>query len=81
MVSFQGLENFKAHVFQIIYQVLFAGMYILARIALIHGMDHFVFVTYRQVIATLAIAPFAYLFERCALILISMLCSTSKFFQ
>jgi len=64
MVSFQGLENFKAHVFQIIYQVLFAGMYILARIALIHGMDHFVFVTYRQVIATLAIAPFAYLFER-----------------
>jgi drug/metabolite transporter (DMT)-like permease len=64
MVSFQQIEKFKPHLSQIVYQVLFAGMYILSRIALIDGMNNFVFVTYRQVIATLAIAPFAFLLER-----------------
>lgn len=64
MVSFRRIEKFKPYLSQIIFQVLFAGMNILARIALIHGMNHFVFVTYRQVIATLAIAPFAYVLER-----------------
>lgn len=64
MVSFQRIEKFKPHLSQIIYQVLFAGMYILSRIALIDGMNNFVFVAYRQVIATLALGPFAYILER-----------------
>lgn len=64
MVSLERIEKIKPYLSQIINQVLFAGMYILARIALIHGMSHFVFVTYRQVIATLAVAPFAYVIER-----------------
>jgi drug/metabolite transporter (DMT)-like permease len=64
MVSFKGIDNFKPYLGQIIVQISFAGMYIIARVAFIDGMSRFVFVTYRQVIATLAIAPFAYLFER-----------------
>ena len=68
MVSFQGIQKLKPHLSQIIYQLLFAGMNILSRIALIHGMNSFVFVTYRHFIATLAIAPFAYFLERRALI-------------
>lgn len=46
------------------YQVAFAGMYIIARVSLINGMNHFVFMALRQIIATLAIAPFAYFLER-----------------
>lgn len=64
MVSFQGVQKFKPHVSQIIYQMAFAGMYIISRVSLVDGMNNFVFVTYRQVSATLAIAPFAYILER-----------------
>ncbi|KAH9329006.1 hypothetical protein KI387_001114, partial [Taxus chinensis] len=39
-------------------------MNILARLALKDGMSFFVLVTYRMAIATLAIAPFAYVLER-----------------
>jgi drug/metabolite transporter (DMT)-like permease len=64
MVSFKGFEKFKPHISQIIYQIAFAGMYIIARVSLIDGMNHFVFMAFRQAIATLAIAPFAYVLER-----------------
>lgn len=64
MVSFREMENFKPHVSQIIVQVAFAGLYIIARAAFVDGMNHFIFVAYRQVIATLAITPFAYIVER-----------------
>lgn len=64
MVSFKRIEKFKPHISQIMYQVAFAGMYIIARVSLINGMNHFVFMALRQIIATLAIAPFAYFLER-----------------
>lgn len=64
MLSLKGIEKFKPHLSQIIVQVAFAGMLIIAKIVLIHGMNPFVFVTYRQIVATFAIAPFAYLLER-----------------
>jgi len=64
MASLKGIEKFKPHFSQIIYQVAFAGMYIIARVCLISGMNHFVFMALRQAIATLAIAPFAYVLER-----------------
>eukprot|EP00253_Pinus_taeda_P009598 PITA_09598 len=67
MLSLKGIEKLKPHLSQIIVQVAFAGMLIIARIVLIHGMNPFVFVTYRQIVATFAIAPFAYLLERIAI--------------
>eukprot|EP00253_Pinus_taeda_P012049 PITA_12049 len=64
MVSVKGIHNFKPYLAQIVIQISFAGMYIIARLAFIDGMSRFVFVTYRQLTATLAIAPLAYLLER-----------------
>jgi drug/metabolite transporter (DMT)-like permease len=60
----QKMEKFMPHLSQVAIQVAFAGMNILNKVALEHGMNNFVFVTYRQIIATLAIAPLAYYFER-----------------
>ncbi|XP_038892005.1 WAT1-related protein At2g39510-like [Benincasa hispida] len=41
-----------------------AGMAILAKFALNKGMSQYVFVFYRMIIATLIIAPFAFIFDR-----------------
>lgn len=64
MVSFRRIEKLKPHLSQIMNQVTFAGMYIIVRIALIDGMNPFVYVTYRLALASLTIAPFAYILER-----------------
>lgn len=64
MVSFKRIKEFNPHLSQILVQVAFAGMYIITRVSMIDGMNHFVFVTYRQVVATIFIAPFAYFLER-----------------
>ncbi|TKY74286.1 WAT1-related protein [Spatholobus suberectus] len=42
----------------------FAGAFIFSMASLNHGMNRFVFVVYRNVIAALALAPFALIFER-----------------
>ena len=39
-------------------------MNIIARVALDEGLNHFVFVAYKEAVATMAIAPFAYFLER-----------------
>jgi len=64
MASLQRIEKLKPYLSQIIVQVATAGVYIMVRIALADGMNHFAFVTYRQIVATIVIAPVAYLFER-----------------
>lgn len=58
------MEKFKPYLAQVAVQVAYAGMNIITRVALVDGMNHFVFVTYRQIFATLAIAPLAYGLER-----------------
>ncbi|EPS65422.1 hypothetical protein M569_09355 [Genlisea aurea] len=45
-------------------QVGFAGMNIISKIAMDSGMDPFVHVAYRQIVATLALLPLAYFFDR-----------------
>jgi len=42
----------------------YAGMTIITKISLNQGMSHYVLVVYRHAFATLAIAPFAFIFER-----------------
>eukprot|EP00253_Pinus_taeda_P028279 PITA_28279 len=64
MVSFQRIEKFMPHLSQILNQVTFAGMYIIVRAALIDGMSNSVYVAYRMALASLTIAPFAYVLER-----------------
>lgn len=60
----QKMGKFKPHLAQVAVQMAYAGMNVLTKVALADGMNHFVFVTYRQIIATLAIGPLAYVLER-----------------
>jgi hypothetical protein len=48
----------------VLLQVGFAGMYIVAVSSLKGGMSHFVLVVYRNIVATVVMAPFALYFER-----------------
>lgn len=64
MVSFERFEKFKPHLSQIMIQGVFGSMYVIVRSALINGMNSFVLVTYRLALASLTIAPFAYILER-----------------
>ncbi|KAI3445455.1 hypothetical protein Pfo_002120 [Paulownia fortunei] len=48
----------------VIVQLGYAGMNIISKVAMDSGMNPFVHVAYRQVFATVAIAPFAYFMER-----------------
>lgn len=45
-------------------QVVHALVILLSKLALNSGMKPYVFVTYRQILATIAIAPFAIFLER-----------------
>ncbi|XP_060169201.1 WAT1-related protein At1g09380-like [Lycium barbarum] len=48
----------------VIVQLGYAGMNIISKLAMDSGMNAFVHVAYRQIFATIAIAPFAYFLER-----------------
>ncbi|KAL5071078.1 hypothetical protein RYX36_021965 [Vicia faba] len=58
------LRNSKVYLLIISLQFGSAGMYVLTMAALNKGMSHYVFVVYRNVIATVALAPFAFFLER-----------------
>ncbi|CAE6127405.1 unnamed protein product [Arabidopsis arenosa] len=42
----------------------YAGMYIITMVSFKHGMNHWILATYRHVVATIVIAPFALILER-----------------
>ncbi|RRT68023.1 hypothetical protein B296_00003833 [Ensete ventricosum] len=56
----------KPYVAMISLQFGYAGMNIITKVSLNHGMSHYVLVVYRHAFATLSIAPFALLLERLA---------------
>lgn len=58
------LRNSKDYLLIISLQFGSAGMYVLTMDALNKGMSHYAFVVYRNVIATVALAPFAFFLER-----------------
>ncbi|KAE9599734.1 putative EamA domain-containing protein [Lupinus albus] len=58
------LHSCKPYIAMICLQFGYAGMVIIAKVSLNHGMSHYVLVVYRYVFATLAIAPFALVLER-----------------
>ncbi|XP_076888461.1 WAT1-related protein At2g39510-like [Bidens hawaiensis] len=57
-------ENLKPYLYVTFLQFGNAGLVIIAKAALNNGMNHYTFATYRNLIATLVIAPFALVFER-----------------
>ncbi|KAI4382934.1 hypothetical protein MLD38_008828 [Melastoma candidum] len=58
------LEGAKPYFAMISLQFGYAGMNIITKVSLNHGMSHYVLVVYRHAFATAVIAPFALVFER-----------------
>ncbi|KAJ4777214.1 WAT1-related protein [Rhynchospora pubera] len=58
------LRRCKPYVAMISLQFGYAGMNIITKVSLNHGMSHYVLVVYRHAFATLSIAPFALILER-----------------
>ena len=56
--------DLMAFLTMVIVQVGYAGMNILSKLAMDSGMNPLVHVAYRQLFATIVIAPFAYFLER-----------------
>ncbi|XP_031481462.1 WAT1-related protein At1g21890-like [Nymphaea colorata] len=63
MVS-EALDSYGPYVAQVMVQIMYALMNTIVKVALEDGLNHYVFVTYRQLVATLAISPVAYFVER-----------------
>lgn len=57
-------EKAKPYIAMICLQFGYAGMNVITKVSLNHGMSHYVLVVYRHAFATVSIAPFALLLER-----------------
>ena len=63
--SFSNVWNkVKPYLAMVSLQFGYAGMYIISMVSLTRGMNNFILSTYRHVVATIVIAPFAFLLER-----------------
>ncbi|XP_010538980.1 PREDICTED: WAT1-related protein At4g08300 [Tarenaya hassleriana] len=60
----QRLEKLKPILAIISLQFGYAGMYIITMVSFKHGMNHWVLATYRHVVATVVMTPFALVIER-----------------
>ncbi|KAK3027784.1 hypothetical protein RJ639_042229 [Escallonia herrerae] len=59
-----AMEMNKPSIVMLFVQLVYAGMALLSKSAIAHGMNPYVFVVYRQAIATLFLAPFAFFLDR-----------------
>lgn len=58
------LRKAKPYFLMIFLQFGFAGMYVISVASLKQGMNHYVLVVYRNAVAAVVMAPFAFWFER-----------------
>ncbi|KAL2467904.1 WAT1-related protein [Forsythia ovata] len=58
------LEKNKACLAMIFVQLAYAGMALFSKAAIAKGMNPYIFVAYRQIFATIALAPFAFFLDR-----------------
>ena len=63
-MGWKVVNDVKPYLAMVLLQVGFAGMYIVAVSSLKGGMSHFVLAVYRNIVATIVMAPFALYFER-----------------
>ena len=65
LAMFCGLiHKIKPYLAMISLQFGYAGMYIVTMLCFKKGMNHYVLAVYRHVVATIVIAPFAFVLER-----------------
>ncbi|KAK2444928.1 WAT1-related protein [Trifolium repens] len=57
------MEGKKPYVVVFVIQTIYAAMFLLSKAAFDHGMNNFIFVFYRQAVATIFLIPFAFIFE------------------
>ena len=58
------MNNAKVHLAVFLVRAIYAGLHITSKAAFNGGMSAYVFVLYRLVLATLFLAPFAFVLER-----------------
>ncbi|KAL2530324.1 WAT1-related protein [Forsythia ovata] len=56
--------RFKPHILMVLAQIGYTFMYIITEASFNHGMNPFVYVTYRHIVAGFVMLPFAYFLER-----------------
>lgn len=59
-----AMENQKPYIALAFIQLVYAGMALFSKAAMVKGMNPFIFVVYRQAFAAFALAPFAFFFKR-----------------
>jgi len=57
------MKEMKPYVVVFVIQTIYAAMYLLSKAAFDHGINNFIFVFYRQAVATIFLIPFAFIFE------------------
>ncbi|KAG7013492.1 WAT1-related protein, partial [Cucurbita argyrosperma subsp. argyrosperma] len=60
-------EKFKPHILIILTEFGYTFLYFFTDASFKHGMNPHIHVTYRQIVATIALFPFAYFLERSSL--------------
>ena len=58
------MKNFALYVAMVPLQLSYGASVILVKIAFVRGLNQFVFVAYRHIIAMFLLGPFAYVLER-----------------
>ncbi|KAJ3695921.1 hypothetical protein LUZ60_001298 [Juncus effusus] len=64
MTSAKAMNELKPYMAMVMMQIGYSGMFIVAVASLKKGMNHYILVVYRNLVAALVIAPFALYFER-----------------
>ncbi|XP_047317486.1 WAT1-related protein At5g07050-like [Impatiens glandulifera] len=57
-------RRFKPHLLMVMAQIGYTVLYFITEASFNHGMNPHVYITYRQIVATLVMLPFAYFLER-----------------
>ena len=56
--------RFKPHLLMVLAQIGYTFLYFITEASFNHGMNPHVYITYRHIVAGLAMLPFAYFLER-----------------
>ncbi|KAG5588132.1 hypothetical protein H5410_048566, partial [Solanum commersonii] len=57
-------KRFKPHILMVLAQIAYTFLYFITEASFSHGMNPHVYITYRHIVAGLAMLPFAYFLER-----------------
>ncbi|CAI0570349.1 unnamed protein product [Linum tenue] len=57
-------KKFKPHLLMVLTQILYAFLYFITEASFNHGMNPYVYITYRHVVSAVVMFPFAYFLER-----------------